>query len=90
MMAIALIMVGGVTKGTHASHSDPGAATGGPYFDLHLLEDPTARCLDGSPAAFYVGRPAIATTKWLLWGEGKAWCLSDADCAARAQSKDGG
>ena len=26
-------------------------------FELHVLEDPGALCLDGSPAAFYYGRP---------------------------------
>ena len=59
-------------------------------FNLHTPDShPDARCLDGSPAAFYIGTPAKPTTKWLIWGEGKAWCLSEADCVARATATDG-
>ena len=32
----------------------------GPAFKLHTLEsDPAARCLDGTPAAFYLGTPVL-------------------------------
>jgi hypothetical protein len=55
---------------------------------LHLLTDPSALCLDGSPGAFYFA-PGSDATKWMLWHEGKAWCLSHEDCIQRALSKDG-
>ena len=62
----------------------------GPVFQLQTLEsDPAARCLDGTPGAFYYGRPTKPTTKWLIWGEGKAWCLSESECLARSKATDG-
>ena len=54
-----------------------------------MLNASGAVCLDGSPGAFYVGRPRKPSTKWILWGEGKAWCLSEADCVSRAKATDG-
>lgn len=65
-------------------------AMASPVLNLKLLDAyPDARCLDGSPAAFYFGHPQVPTTRWLIWGEGKAWCLSEKECFARAGSKDG-
>ena len=61
----------------------------GPVFKLHTLTEPDALCLDGSPAAFYLGTPEKPSSKWMIWGEGKAWCLSEADCVARAKATDG-
>ena len=62
----------------------------GPLFQLHTLEsDPDARCLDGTPAAFYYGKPATPSNKWMIWGEGKAWCLSESECLARSKATDG-
>lgn len=55
---------------------------------LHVLTGDDALCLDGSPGAFYFS-PGSASSKWLLWHEGKAWCLSDADCVARTKATDG-
>jgi hypothetical protein len=61
---------------------------------LHVLSNSSAAaataplCLDGTPGAFYLARGADAN-KWVIWHEGKGWCLSDADCAARALSTDG-
>ena len=67
----------------------PAPPAAGSTFNLHLLSDPGALCLDGSPAAFYFGRASKPTTKWMIWGEGKAWCLSEAECDARAKATDG-
>lgn len=61
----------------------------GPVFKLHTLAEPNAVCLDGSPAAFYLGVPEKPSSKWLIWGEGKAWCLSESECVARAKATDG-
>jgi hypothetical protein len=72
------------------SWAPPAPPPPGPLFQLHTLaESPEARCLDGSPAAFYLGTPAKPSTKWLIWGEGKAWCLSEAACVQRAKATDG-
>jgi hypothetical protein len=64
-------------------------AAGAAVFNLHTLDDSEALCLDGSPAAFYYGKPATPSTKWMIWGEGKAWCLSEESCVARAKATDG-
>jgi hypothetical protein len=56
--------------------------------ELHILQDPSALCLDGTPGAFYFARGASAS-KWMVWHEGKAWCLSEEDCVKRANATDG-
>jgi hypothetical protein len=50
-------------------HIGPGSVDD--VLHLHILTTPGAVCLDGSPGAFYVGTPAVPTTKWMIWGEGK-------------------
>ena len=53
---------------------------------MHLLDDPLARCIDGSPGAFYLG-PApspSSNTRWVGHLQGGGWCTSLDDCAARA------
>ena len=58
--------------------------------DLIMLDDPEARCLDGTQAAYYLARGVgSGQKKWLIFGEGKAWCLSAQDCLARAKAPDG-
>lgn len=56
---------------------------------------PDARCLDGTPGAFYLSRSPSGSTKWVIYFEGGAWCpkdgeisfyTSDDDCSARAYS----
>lgn len=44
-----------------------------------------ARCLDGSPPAYYVN-PGVGenATKFILFWEGGGWCQSEQDCAERA------
>ncbi|GAB5037332.1 notum homolog [Nannochloropsis oceanica] len=53
---------------------------------LHKLNDSTgmAKCLDGSPMAYYY-RPGTGTgkNKWLLSYEGGGWCSSLKDCELR-------
>ena len=57
-------------------------------FTLNLLNASLvaggAVCLDGSPAGFmyHPGDP----TKWIISMEGGGWCMSQADCAARAKT----
>ena len=59
-------------------------------FRLNLLTDPSAVCLDGSPGGFYLreGVGASAST-WLIEMEGGGWCVSAADCQARAKTDIG-
>ena len=55
-----------------------------------MLDDPEARCLDGTQGAYYLGRGVgSGINKWLIFGEGKAWCLSAQDCLARTKAPDG-
>jgi len=60
---------------------------------LNLLrEAPAARCLDGSPGAFYLRPPATGNStnnRFVIFLEGGGWCLSPADCVARSYSKYG-
>mmetsp|Transcript_9087 Transcript_9087/g.37199 ORF Transcript_9087/g.37199 Transcript_9087/m.37199 type:complete len:479 (-) Transcript_9087:48-1484(-) len=47
------------------------------------------RCLDGSPAGYYIDAPPDgkpAPTKWIVWLEGGGICQSAADCRERAKS----
>ena len=46
-----------------------------------------ARCLDGSPGAFYLrrGNPR----KWLIYLEGGGWCYDEDDCFERSSTKLG-
>lgn len=59
-------------------------------FQRHLLEDPRAVCLDGSPAGFYFAAStapdgsALSRT-WLIGLEGGGWCYTAAQCRWRAR-----
>ena len=46
-----------------------------------------AKCIDGSPAAFYL-RPGAGggASKWVVFHEGGLWCISLSDCRARANT----
>jgi len=50
-----------------------------------LGADGDAKCIDGSPAAFY-HRPGTGSgvNKWVVFHEGGGWCISLSDCRARA------
>ena len=50
---------------------------------IKLPIDDDARCLDGSPYAFYV-RPGDPT-KWQIAIHGGGWCFNEVDCALRAK-----
>lgn len=58
---------------------------------LHLLSGTSgvhsadARCLDGSPAGYYL-EPGSDTTRWVIWLQGGGVCSSMGDCKARTQS----
>ena len=60
------------------------AAAGGPW-TLVLLADPTAVCLDGSPAAMFLRAGAGENaSSFIIFFEGGGWCESEADCLARS------
>ena len=55
--------------------------------DLVLLGDAVnatgARCLDGTPAAYYLHK-GTASTKWYIHHQGGGWCESWDDCLGRS------
>ena len=42
------------------------------------------KCLDGSPAGYYVD--GTASSKWVFWLEGGGACFTEADCEQRART----
>ena len=49
-----------------------------------------ARCLDGSPAAYYIRKgTGSGANKWYIHHEGGGWCESLDDCLGRSQGKLG-
>ena len=55
---------------------------------LHRLKKPSnARCLDGSSGSYYF-RPGTGSgaNKWIVFHQGGGWCISLADCRARAST----
>jgi hypothetical protein len=61
-----------------------------PMEDLIFLTDYVAtgaRCLDGSPAAFYIIRNPI--DKWVIFLKGGGWCYTLDDCVGRSGTADG-
>eukprot|EP01045_Picozoa_sp_COSAG04_P037213 COSAG04_NODE_9398_length_867_cov_1.595052_1_plen_286_part_10 len=62
-----------------AKHDDaaPSAPQLATFHPLDLTKYPNARCLDGSPGGFYLYRPKIASSRWLLYFEGGGWCAMD-------------
>jgi hypothetical protein len=60
------------------------AAAPPPQFELNLLSAyPRAKCLDGSPGAYYSYRQENVD-KWIVYIEGGAWCFTPTGCAGRA------
>ena len=58
--------------------SDYAAVCGTGAAALHLLTAyPDAKCLDGSPAGYYL-RAGSNTSKYLIFFEGGGWCYDDA------------
>ena len=67
------------------------ANDGSPWLRYKL---PSATCLDGSPAAFYLRPPAAAgmavqNHSFVLFMEGGGWCTSAVDCVSRTQTSLG-
>ena len=61
--------------------STPGSADN----EFQLVKLPNAKCIDGSPAAYYIARNE-SSTAWVVWLEGGGICLSLDDCIQRAGS----
>lgn len=63
----------------------PGRAESPNPADLHLLD---AKCLDGSPAAYYHRRALNAekAQNWIVSLQGGGSCVKSEDCAARADT----
>ena len=50
---------------------------------------PKAKCLDGSPGAFYIKKSDSNTNKsWVIFLEGGGWCWDLDDCFSRASYTD--
>jgi O-palmitoleoyl-L-serine hydrolase len=49
------------------------------------------RCIDGSPAAFYIrpARDAASSNKWLIFFQGGAWCFNPTTCSERSRTDYG-
>ena len=58
---------------------------------LSLEKYPNARCLDGSPGAFYVSRPSMVatSTKFYLYQDGGGFCADLEHCVSRANTSLG-
>lgn len=52
---------------------------------------PEAKCLDGSPALYYMRNATSSSnrTKWVMHIQGGGWCSSPADCLLRSTSRLG-
>ena len=83
-----LLITGALLASSSATQSNATLRDDG--FSLHLLADPKALCLDGSPGGFYF-RPGVAqgASTWLLEMEGGGWCTSVSDCQGRAKTAIG-
>jgi hypothetical protein len=58
----------------------------------HLLDAyPEAKCLDGTPAQYYLRSAANKpnSTKWVIHIQGGGWCSSQSSCKSRASSRLG-
>jgi len=58
---------------------------GGGAQEFTLVKLPNAKCIDGSPAAYYIARNS-SSTRWVVWLEGGGICESLADCQHRART----
>lgn len=45
-----------------------------------------AVCLDGSPSAYYIYRPPVPSSSWIVHQNGGGWCSSPVQCAQRANT----
>lgn len=58
---------------------------------VRLTDDPRARCLDGSAAAYYISHPPAGlettiSTKFYIVHEGGGWCQNISECGQRART----
>jgi hypothetical protein len=51
---------------------------------LTLLQDPSAKCMDGTPGGFYL-RPGSQSSKWILTLQGGGECVTKARCTKSSQ-----
>ena len=57
---------------------------------LLFLKQPKARCLDGSPGAFWIYRGSgSGKQKFAIHHEGGGWCLALEDCYPKSKSNHG-
>jgi hypothetical protein len=75
---------------THSSSSSTSTTAAAPWTLTLLapaLDSIGARCLDGSPAAFYT-RPGRGddAANWILFFEGGGWCESALNCLERSRT----
>ena len=61
------------------------SSAGGGSAEFSLVKLPNAKCIDGSPAAYYIARNS-SSNSWVVWLEGGGMCQSVSDCQQRAKS----
>ena len=71
-------------------HTAAASAFGGVVeaHEFAMVKLPNAKCLDGTPAVYYVAANA-SSPSWVVWLEGGGICLNLADCAQRAKGRLG-
>mmetsp|Transcript_6146 Transcript_6146/g.15723 ORF Transcript_6146/g.15723 Transcript_6146/m.15723 type:complete len:387 (+) Transcript_6146:63-1223(+) len=85
-IAAVAMAIGRVAPAPPGPPSVPNIAT------AHWLDSyPMAKCLDGTPAIYYLRKAtaAVNKTKWVIHIQGGGWCSTPAECASRAQSRLG-
>ena len=85
LLSSSLVLLATTAIGWQARLQPDDLPTGEINATLHRLNPDTARCLDGSAAAYYF-RPGTGSgaNKWIVFHQGGGWCISLADCRARA------
>ena len=56
--------------------------------EFAMVKLPNAKCLDGSPAVYYIAANA-SSSSWVVWLEGGGLCLNLTDCAERSKGRLG-
>ena len=56
---------------------------------LRLLQSPSARCLDGTQAGYYIRAGSASSSSWVFSLEGGGECVSQNDCLNRANTSLG-
>jgi hypothetical protein len=54
-------------------------------FDDAVVEQYAAKCLDGSPAGYYLRESASNSTDWVIFLKGGGLCVEPIDCLARVR-----